>query len=141
MRPELVVYKFLRQAIDGKPITIAGQGQQTRCFIHINDLVEGIIQAAITPSAAGKTYNLPGPRPISIRELAELVTELVPNSPEIIFVPGRQNESRGQAISRSRAENELGWQPRVDVRDGVRELYAWLNSTTNGSGKAFRQSI
>lgn len=126
MRADLVISRFLRQALRQDSITIAGDGRQTRNFIDVRDLVDGIVAAGLAPIAAGKTYNLPGPDPISIRELADVIREATKSASPIRFVEGRTHDSGGPQMSRTLAEAELGWVPRVRIRDGIRHLMTWL---------------
>ena len=127
MRPELVVHRFVHLAMNGLPLTIAGGGDQTRHFIHVRDLSECAILAAISPIAAGKTYNVIGPRPVSIRELAEVVRDSVSGVCEVTSVDGRPSDSAGRSIIDTVIQNELGWRPTIDIRDGIKEFLAWLN--------------
>jgi UDP-glucose 4-epimerase len=129
MRPELVVLKFVRQAMAGEPITIAGRGEQTRNFIYVGDLVEALIRAAMHPIAVGRTYNLSGLRPVSIRELAEAVRQVVPGAPPIRYVDGRSCDFVGRFESSELAQKELGWVPATDIVEGVRRLYEWSCAT------------
>ena len=139
LRPDMVVHRFVRQAMDGEPLTVAGGGKQTRDFIHVKDLTECTILAAMAPIAGGKTYNVTGPRPVSIRELAEVVLSEVPNSPPIVFVDGRQSDLDVRRISRTLAQTELGWQPKIDIREGVRDVFAWLRGQVTITGEARAQ--
>jgi UDP-glucose 4-epimerase len=131
MRPELVVCRFLQQALRGDPITIAGDGRQTRNFIHVSDLVSGAVAAALRPAAAGQTYNLPGPDAVSIRELAEVVREVTGSASAIRFVDGRTYDSRGPEMSGALAESSLDWVPRIRIREGIQDAWTWLARPSN----------
>jgi UDP-glucose 4-epimerase len=126
MRPELVVSRFLHQALRGEPITISGDGRQTRNFIHVRDLVNGAVMAALAPIAAGKTYNLPGPEPVSISDLADVVRAVTGSSSRVVFVEGRTHDSHGPQMSRALAETELGWTPTIAIAAGIQDSLAWL---------------
>jgi len=126
MRADLVVSRFLQQALRDESITIAGDGRQTRNFIYVRDLIDGVIAAGFAPIASGKTYNLPGPEPVSIRELADVIREATRSPSPITFVDGRLHDSRGPQLSRALAESDLGWTPKVRIRDGIHYLLAWL---------------
>lgn len=126
MRPELVVLKFIRQAMRGEPITIAGGGHQTRNFVYVGDLADGLLLAALEPRAAGRTYNLSGARPVSIRELAETVRRVVPNAPPVQYVGSREADFSGRFELCDRARQELGWEPATEIEAGVQHLYDWV---------------
>jgi UDP-glucose 4-epimerase len=122
-RPAAVVPSFIRQALAGGPLTIAGDGRQTRRFVYVEDLAEGIV-AALTPAAANRVYNLVGEEETSVEEIAATVRELV-SDVEIRHVPGRAGDLRGAPVSGARAAEELGWQPRTPFREGVQRYLEW----------------
>jgi UDP-glucose 4-epimerase len=123
-----VVAKFTDLAFEGKPLTIAGDGSQTRSFIYVEDLAAGIV-AALRPEAAGRTYNLSGEEVVTILEIAERVQESTDGC-EIVHTPPRPGDFPGKAISNQRALDELGWQARTSFRDGVRKYVEWVRSST-----------
>lgn len=129
MRPELVVQRFLDQAAGGQVITINGGGYQSRDFIYADDLARGVVLAALAPSAEGKTYNLPGPRPVTIRELVEVIQRVVPGAAGVVYTDSRPADFAGHLISGDRALGDLGWQPRVDVEQGIQLVYDWLTGS------------
>jgi UDP-glucose 4-epimerase len=133
MRPTLVVQRFLDQAIRGQVITIAGDGRQGRDFLYAEDLARGIISAALCPTAAGKTYNLAGPRLVTIRQLVELILRIVPGAAGACFAEARSTDFIGHTIRRDRANRDFGWQPRVEVEEGVRRVYEWLISSADSA--------
>jgi UDP-glucose 4-epimerase len=126
-RPSAVIPIFIRRAIAGEPLTIAGDGMQTRRFIYVEDLADGIVRA-LDPRAVNRVYNLAGDETVTIRELAETVQEHV-GDVEIVHVPGRNGDFGGAEISSRRAEQELGWRASTPLREGVGRYLAWLNAT------------
>ncbi|MGE5408449.1 MAG: NAD-dependent epimerase/dehydratase family protein [Syntrophothermus sp.] len=123
-----VVAKFTDLAFEGKPLTIAGDGSQTRSFIYVEDLAEGIV-AALAPQAAGRTYNLSGDEVVTILEIAERVQENTEGC-EIVHTPPRPGDFPGKTISNQRALDELGWKAKTDFREGVRKYVEWVRNTT-----------
>jgi UDP-glucose 4-epimerase len=126
-RPSAVIPIFIRKAIAGEPLTIAGDGMQTRRFIYVEDLADGIVRA-LDPRAVNRVYNLAGDETVTIRELAETVQEHL-GDVEIVHVPGRNGDFGGAEISSRRAEQELGWRASTRLHEGVGRYLAWLNAT------------
>jgi UDP-glucose 4-epimerase len=123
-----VVAKFTDLALGGEALTIAGDGSQSRSFIYVEDLAEGIV-AALAPEAAGRTYNLSGDEVVTILEIAEAVQEMTGGC-EIVHTPPRPGDFPGKVISNERALRELGWEARTSFRDGVRKYVEWVRSST-----------
>jgi UDP-glucose 4-epimerase len=123
-----VVAKFTDLAFEGKALTIAGDGSQTRSFIYVEDLADGIV-AALKPEAAGRTYNLSGEEVVTILEIAERVQENTDGC-EIVHTPPRPGDFPGKAISNRRALDELGWKAQTSFREGVRKYVEWVRSST-----------
>ncbi len=129
-RPAAVVPAFVGRAARGDALTIAGDGRQTRQFVYVEDLAEGIV-AALTPPAAGRTYNLVGAEETSVRQIADAVCEVVAAVP-IVHVEERPADVRLGSISAARAARELGWTADTTFAQGLRRYVAWLTDT-NGS--------
>jgi UDP-glucose 4-epimerase len=123
-----VVAKFTDLALGGEALTIAGDGSQSRSFIYVEDLAEGIV-AALRPEAAGRTYNLSGEEVVTILEIAETVQEMTGGC-EIVHTPPRPGDFPGKAISNERALRELGWEAETSFREGVRKYVEWVRCTT-----------
>ena len=123
-----VVAKFTDLALGGEALTIAGDGSQSRSFIYVEDLAEGIV-AALAPEAAGRTYNLSGEEVVTILEIAETVQEMTGGC-EIVHTPPRPGDFPGKVISNERALRELGWEARTSFRDGVGKYVEWVRSST-----------
>jgi len=123
-RPAAVIPIFVSKALKGEPLTIAGDGLQTRRFVYVEDLAEGIV-AGVRSSASSRVYNLAGEETVTIRELADIVSELIDDT-EIVHTPGRNGDFGGAVISSDRAAEELGWQASTPLREGVRRYLSWL---------------
>ena len=123
-RPSAVIPIFVSKAVKGEPLTIAGDGQQTRRFVYVEDLADGVV-AALERGDEGRIYNLAGDETVTIRELAEVVSDLVGDT-EIVHTPGRSGDFGGAVVSNQRAAEELGWRASTPLREGVRRYLAWL---------------
>jgi UDP-glucose 4-epimerase len=122
-----VVAKFTDLALEGKPLTIAGEGSQRRSFVYVEDLAEGIV-AALQPVAANRTYNLAGDEVVTILEIAEAVHEVIGEC-EIVHTPPRAGDFPGKEISSERALEDLGWRAETRLTDGVRRYLDWARKT------------
>jgi len=118
-----VVAKFTDLALEGKPLTIAGDGSQCRSFIYVEDLAEGVV-AGLAPVAADRTYNLVGDEEVTIREIAERVRDEV-GDVELVMTEGRAGDFRGAEVSGARAASELGWTASTPFAEGLRRYVAW----------------
>jgi len=125
MRPSLVIPTFVRRALRGEPLLVAGDGSQCRRFLYVGDLARAHA-LALSPRAAGRTYNLDGDEEVSILRLAETVLRLTGSPSPIQFVPPRGGDYRGVAVSSERARRELGWRPQVPFEEGMTRTVAWL---------------
>ena len=129
-RPAAVVPAFIGKAQAGEALTVAGDGSQTRQFVYVEDLAEGMV-AALAPAGAGRVYNLVGEEQISVRQIADTVRELVADV-AVERVPDRPVDLKFGQASGARALDELGWRARTDFSSGVRRYVDWL-AVTNGS--------
>lgn|SRR3989344_4351428 len=112
----LVIGKFLKQRTDGVPISITGDGEQTRDFTHVRDVVRANILAAESPSVGnGEVINIGAGRNVSINRIAQLI------GGEIVYVPARL-EPKHTLASNERALKLLGWKPEIQVEEGIAEL-------------------
>ena len=116
-RPAAVIPIFVRKALAGEALTIAGDGSQGRRFVYVEDLAEGVVKA-LDHAADNRVYNLASDTTVTIRELAETVQELV-GDVDIVYTPGRNGDFDGAEISSRRAERELGWRASTPLREGV----------------------
>jgi UDP-glucose 4-epimerase len=125
-RPAAVVPAFVSRALAGEALTIAGDGTQSRRFVYVEDLADGVVRA-LAPAAANRTYNLVGEEDVSVREIADAVRAVV-GDVEVRHVPGRTGDFAGAPVSGERAAAELGWRPRTPFADGVRRYVDWHRS-------------
>ncbi len=122
-RPAAVLPIFVNKALAGDPITIAGDGLQSRRFVYVEDLAEGVVRA-LRPEAAGRVYNLVGEEETTVRDIAEAVKSAIGDVP-IVHTPGRAADFAGATVSGERAAAELGWRPQTSFAEGVERYVAW----------------
>jgi len=137
----LVLRNFLDRAFTKQPLTIFGDGSESRKFVFVEDLAQAHV-LALQDIAANQVYNLEGMRFVTLKELAELVSKLV-DEVDIIYQddPSRRGEldNYRKIISANKAYIELGWQPQIDLEEGVRRTINWyqkevLSSQSDNSG-------
>ena len=121
-----VVSNFITQALQGKPITVFGDGCQTRSFCYVDDLIEGLISFINTPDEVTGPINLGNPREISILELAEKVIELTNSRSEILFEPLPEDDPRQRQPDITLARQTLGWEPKVPLEEGLNKTIAYF---------------
>jgi dTDP-glucose 4,6-dehydratase len=126
MRPQdgRVVSNFLVQALAGVPLTVYGDGSQTRSFCYVDDQVAGLV--ALLDSDYVGPVNIGNPDEFTVLELAEAVLELTGSKSEIIFEPLPEDDPTQRRPDISLAADELGWRPRVALREGLERTAAWF---------------
>ena len=130
-----VVARFINQARLGQPLTVFGDGQQTRCFTYVDDTVRGTILAGTIPEAVGKVFNIGGNQETKIVDLAYLVRDLVGSRSEIVQVPFRDaygenfEETQRRAPDTGRAAQLLGFRAETQLPDGLARTIAWFEQT------------
>ena len=122
-RPAGVIPIFVRKALAGEPLTIAGEGLQSRRFVYVEDLADGVVRG-LAPQAAGRVYNLVGEESVTIRGIADTVRDLI-GDVRVVHTPARTADFAGAEVSGARAESELGWRPATSFTDGVRHCVDW----------------
>lgn len=123
-----VVSNFIQQAIQGRDITIYGQGQQTRSFCYRDDLVEGLIRLMNAPDEVTGPVNLGNPDEFTIRELATLVLELTGSNSRLVERPLPPDDPTQRRPDITLARTRLGWEPKIKLREGLERTIAWFRS-------------
>jgi dTDP-glucose 4,6-dehydratase len=126
MRPNdgRAIPTFIRQALRGEPITVAGDGSQTRSVCYVDDLVRGIL--LLLRSDLPGPVNIGNPHELSVLELAERIRELTGSSSAIEFIPRPEDDPTVRQPDISVARSQLGWEPEVDLDDGLKRTIAWF---------------
>jgi UDP-glucuronate decarboxylase len=122
-----VVSNFVVQALKGEPITLYGDGQQTRSFCFVDDLVEGFMRLMATGDEVTGPINLGNPGEFTIKQLAEAVIELTGSSSQIEYRPLPQDDPRQRQPDISKAKAILDWQPTIQLKEGVSRTIAYFD--------------
>jgi UDP-glucuronate decarboxylase len=115
-----VVSNFILQALSGEPITIYGDGKQTRSFCYVDDLVEGLICMMESRDGLTGPVNMGNPDEFSMLELAETIIELTGSKSSIIHKPLPEDDPRQRRPDIHLAKTELGWEPKIALREGLK---------------------
>jgi dTDP-glucose 4,6-dehydratase len=120
MRPHdgRAIPTFLRQALQDKPVTVFGDGSQTRSFCYVDDMIRGLV--LLMESDAHLPVNLGNPDEMSLLELAKTVIEITESRSEIVFEALPVDDPRVRQPDITRARQFLGWEPEVELREGLR---------------------
>jgi nucleoside-diphosphate-sugar epimerase len=121
-----VVSNFLVQALSGAPITIYGDGSQTRSFCYVDDEVAGILAVLDGPLAG--PVNIGNPNEFTVRELADLVVELTGTASRIVREPLPVDDPTRRQPDTTLAREQLGWEPKIELREGLARTADWLRS-------------
>jgi dTDP-glucose 4,6-dehydratase len=126
MRPDdgRAIPTFIRQALLGEPITVAGDGSQTRSICFVDDLAEGLMR--LLHSDEQGPVNIGNPHELSMLDLATWIRDLVGSSSEIVFMPRPEDDPQVRQPDITMARRQLGWEPRVDVRDALSQTIEWF---------------
>ena len=134
-----VVSNFVVQALRGEPLTIFGDGQQTRAFCYIDDLVDGLIRLMNSPDELIGPINLGNPVELTVRELAEQVIDLTGTGTKVEQRPLPIHDPVQRCPDISRAHDELGWTPRVQLDQGLRRTIAYFREQLQETGPGVDQ--
>jgi UDP-glucuronate decarboxylase len=130
-----VVSNFIVQALRGEDITLYGDGSQTRSFCYVDDLITAMMRTMEdTPDSFTGPVNIGNPGEFTIRELAELVVELVGSRSRLVYLPLPQDDPKQRRPDISLAKSALNWEPQVALREGLTETIAYFRSVLTGEG-------
>jgi UDP-glucose 4-epimerase len=122
-REAAVIPAFVNKAFNGEPLTLAGDGLQSRRFVYVEDLADGVA-LGLSEVAGNRVYNLASDENVTIKQIAETVKELIGNV-EIVYTPARPGDFGGKIVSSARADRELGWSAATPFSEGVRRYIEW----------------
>ncbi|KCZ49192.1 NAD-dependent dehydratase [Hyphomonas sp. CY54-11-8] len=122
-----VVSNFIVQALKGEDITIYGDGDQTRSFCYVDDLIDGFLRLMSTPKETTGPINIGNPKEFTIRELAETVIDLTGTSSKLISLPLPADDPKQRQPDISKAVEQLGWKPKVELREGLTKTIAYFD--------------
>jgi UDP-glucuronate decarboxylase len=121
-----VVSNFIVQALKGQDLTIFGQGQQTRSFCYVDDLIEGWVRLMATPNGFTGPVNIGNPGEFTMLELAEKVIRLTGTKSKIVYQPLPQDDPRQRQPDITQAQKHLGWKPQIDLEEGLKRTIAFF---------------
>ncbi len=135
MRPDdgRMVPNFIRQALSGRPLTVHGEGIQTRSVQYVDDLIEGVLR--LMRSTETRPVNIGSPHEMSVREIAEMIIEISGSESELIFEPLPEDDPKRRCPDITRARETLGWEPRTPVREGLKRTVSWFGRTREHVGE------
>ncbi|MBV5347452.1 SDR family oxidoreductase [bacterium] len=121
-----VVSNFIVQALKGQDITIFGDGSQTRSFCYVDDLIEGFVRMMATDAGFTGPVNIGNPNEFTMLELAEQVIKTVGGTSKLVFMPLPTDDPKQRKPNITLAQSKLGWQPTVQLADGLKETTAYF---------------
>jgi UDP-glucuronate decarboxylase len=122
-----VVSNFIVQALTGEPITVYGDGLQTRSLCFVSDTVDGLVRLMDSPADVTGPLNLGNPVELSMLDIAHTILELTGSASRIVHAPLPQDDPRQRCPDISQARAVLGWAPRVELREGLLQTIAWFD--------------
>ena len=127
-----VVSNFIVQALHAKPITIYGDGSQTRSFCYADDLIDGLVRLMASPKGFTGPVNLGNPNEFKIRELAELVVTMTGSKSQIAQSPLPQDDPKQRSPDISLASSHLSWSPKIELRQGLQQTIQYFRELLRG---------
>ena len=121
------ISRFIMQALTGKPITVYGDGKQTRSFCYITDTVTGLMMLASSEGAKGEVVNVGNTQEVTILELAEKIREATGFRSAIEFYPLPKDDPKRRCPNISKLESLLGWKPKVSFEEGLKKTVEWFS--------------
>lgn len=131
-----VVSNFIMQALENEPITIYGDGSQTRSFCYVSDLIDCMLLLMQTPDSFTGPMNMGNPGEFTIMELAETVKDMTGSSSEIIRKPLPSDDPIRRMPDIGLAKKELGWEPKVDLRTGLKKTIEYFDNLLSGAAQS-----
>ena len=134
-----IIPNFMTQALRGQPLTVYGDGLQTRSFCYVSDLVEGIMRTMFTDDARGQVINLGNPEEHTVLEIAQIIQRLTGTASPIVHTPAREEEITRRRPDIAKAQKLLGWSPQVSLEQGLSRTLEWFKGVV-GTSRAIRIS-
>jgi len=126
-----VVPNFITQALKNEPITVYGEGTQTRSFCYIDDLVEGIFRIATIDKLNGEVINLGNPEEYKIIDFAQIIKELTNSKSLIVFKPLPQDDPKQRKPDITKTKKILKWKPNLELKEGLKKTIIWFKDKIN----------
>jgi UDP-glucose 4-epimerase len=131
-----VIGIFMNQLLQGQPLTIFGDGEQTRAFSYIDDVAPVIARSVLTPAAYGEVFNVGGDQPYTVNELVRAVSEAMGVAPQVIHLPERK-EVKHAFSSHTKVRQFFDVPPAVSLNDGIGRMAAWVRQVGSRTTKDF----
>lgn len=129
-----MIPNFITQALSHQPLTIHGEGSQTRSICYVDDLVDGLIRALFTEGTAGQVFNLGNPEEQTIKEWAQRIIRLCDSPSTLVHEPKREDDPERRQPNIDRARRVLGWEPHISPDEGLRRTIAWFRQEMEREG-------
>jgi UDP-glucuronate decarboxylase len=129
-----VVSNFIVRALQGRPVTIYGDGSQTRSFCYVDDLIEGLVRFMETPDEVTGPINIGNPIEFSVRHLAEKILEKTGSRASVEFGDLPCDDPKQRQPDISRAREALGWEPRIDLEEGLIRTITYFRDLLGTAG-------
>lgn len=123
---------FIVQALKGEPITVYGDGGQTRSFCYVDDMVEGIFSLAIAEGLAGEVFNLGNPDEYTVLDLACLIRQLTGSKSGIAYAPLPADDPKRRRPDIAKVKGALGWEPKVELMEGLKKTISYFCAQMSG---------
>ncbi len=131
-----VVSNLIVQALRGEPMTINGDGSQTRSFCYVDDLIDGLVRLMDSPRDVTGPINLGNPHEVTVLELAERVIDITGTRSRLVRKPMPEDDPTRRCPDIARAREQLGWAPRVGLDEGLRRTVAWFDHVLSTEAEA-----
>jgi len=128
-----VVSNFIVQSLKSEPITIYGDGSQTRCFCYVDDLIEGLVRLMSSPDEFAGPINLGNPEESTILSLAKTIIDLTRSTSRIVYKPLPQDDPMQRCPDITQAQSNLGWEPKIYLEDGLKKTIDYFKSLLSKS--------
>jgi nucleoside-diphosphate-sugar epimerase len=126
-RPDMGFHRFFSAVLDGRPVVQYGDGLQTRDFTFVADAVTATADAAVRGRPGG-VYNIGGGSRVSLKDVFEMIGRVTGRPMTIEYQPAQKGDMRDTYADTSRARVDLGFAPSVDLEQGLREMFAWMET-------------
>lgn len=121
-----IIPNFIEQFLKDKPLSVFGDGSQTRSFAYVSDSIEGILRAAFFPETKGEVFNIGNTREITIIYLAKLIMRIIGKNNRIEYVSLPIDDPKRRSPDITKAKNILKWKPKIDIEEGLIEYLDWV---------------
>ena len=132
-RPDLAIHKFAQLALENRPIPLYGDGRTRRDYTFVADIVQGMRQLLVLPSWGYEIFNLGGGRPVTLMDMVRALETALKRSLEVQFMPKQAGDVEQTFADVRKAFQYFGYQPRVDLQEGVKQFTAWLQHNVAGA--------